>query len=156
MFPYNQYMTSQNYTPIDELVRKIAEPTGMASTTARETEPVVTRREAIGRAIDEFKINEVVEHEPSAEVSTFVQSQKETISIPPDLKTMGVAASSHPSYKAYKEVVLPLDDEQVIAGLAAPVSSSIRWLAEFCLHILKKSHLTLKSLHGTVFRISRT
>ncbi|MFC1647292.1 hypothetical protein ACFL1A_03330 [Patescibacteria group bacterium] len=51
-----------------------------------------------------------------------------------------------------KNVTLPLSDDQIATGLKQSVSSSWRWLAEFCIRKLKKLHLSLKDVHGKIIK----
>jgi len=127
-------MKKKNYTAIDDL---------LGSGLPKEAEPIAT----------EFEIKEPVEHSPEEEVRPFVSPRAETIELPPDLKKLGLQAVSHSSFPSYKNIKLPLSDEKIVVGKKAPVTSSIRWLAEFALFILAQAHLGLKVVHGHVIRI---
>lgn len=104
-----------------------------------ETEPIV--------------IETVKEHEPSPDVAPYVQHRKETIQLPPEIEKLGGVATGHTAYPTTNTVVLPLSDDQVYKGLSAPLTSSVRWLAELCLFFLKQAHLTLKKVHGKIMRV---
>ena len=101
-------------------------------------------------------IHEVVEHEPDKEVQPFLDHRKETVTVTDDLKKMGVNVSiQEPVFKSEVPVIeLPISDEKIENGLHAKITSSLRWLAEFCLYRLRQAHLTLKKIHGRVFRVA--
>jgi len=110
----------------------------------RETAELKEAVEEVGKEI-----------EPAKEIEKLgVQLKKEEIKLPPAVEKMGVrpsgAAMPAPSAPA---VTLPLTDDQVVKGLAFPLISSLRWLAEFCLRQLKKAHIGLKKVHGKMVRI---
>lgn len=100
-------------------------------------------------------LKEVVEHEPAPEVAGVVQVKKDTVDIPPDLQQMGVQSTGTSDFATEKDVELPISDDQVYTGLKAPITSSIRWLAEMCLKILKHAHKTLKEAHGHIMRVEK-
>lgn len=151
--PYTVCMGT-NYTPIDDLIKKLTEPISASNSFGKEAEPPLKKREAIGIAVETSKVHEVVEHEHEADMQPFIQAHKETISVPNDLKKIGVQATAAPVFSTLKEVHLPIADETVYHGLKAPLSSSLRWLSEFCIFLLKHAHVTLKELHGKVERVS--
>lgn len=142
-----------NYTPIDDLVKKHTQLTGYGGSYARETEPIVKKREAVGNAFEQAPLNEVVEQEPSPDVAPYVTVRKETIELPPDLKKMGLKPATATSFPSYQSVALPLTDDKVYVGLQEPINSSFRWFAELCLFLLKRAHLTLINIHGKVIRV---
>lgn len=144
---------TQNYTSIDDLVKKHTGLSGYGGSYAKETEPIVKKREAVGNAVEQSTLNEVVEHEPPKEVVPFVTVRKETIELPPDLKKMGLRPATATSFPSYQSVALPLSDEKVYQGLQAPITSSFRWFAELCLFLLKRAHLTLINIHGKIVRV---
>lgn len=80
-----------------------------------------------------------------------------TIELPPDVKKLGVTQSgaSVPvtTTTALPQVVLPISDQQVMAGLHAKITSAFRWLSAWCIKKLKKAHIALKVIHGKIIRI---
>lgn len=128
-------MSTKNYTAIDDL---------LGSGLPKEAEPI---------AAEKFEIKEPSEDNVEEEVRPFVSPRAETIELPPDLKKLGLQAVSHSKFSSYKNIKLPLTDEKIIVGQKAPVTSSIRWLAEFALFILAQAHLGLKVVHGRVIRV---
>ncbi len=138
-------MSARNYTPINDLIQKWKKP---PVSLPKEAEP-------IPRTPEVALFQEVVEHEPSPEVKPFVKLKPETISLPPDLTTLGLQPVKSTQFPTYKNIKLPLSDEKVIQGLQAPVSSSKRWLSEFAVYLLKRAHLSLKQIGGRVVRVIR-
>jgi tRNA threonylcarbamoyladenosine modification (KEOPS) complex Pcc1 subunit len=126
-------MSAKNYTPLDNPV-----------SLPKEAEPVLQK---------EIEYQEAVEHEPSPEVTPYVQKRAETIKLPPDLKKMGVQASSTSQTTSYQNVKIPISDDKVIIGMKAPINSSLRWLATLALYLLHQAHLSLKVVHGHAVRI---
>lgn len=149
---YNRFM-AQNYSPIDHLLTDGNEPSKLSTSYAKETEPILKKREAIGHAVEQKDISEVVENIISQEVSPHVEVRKEAIDLPPDLSKMGVRSALATKFTKYKKIVLPISDEGVARGLRAPINSSARWLAEYCVLILKKAHMGLRIIHGKVRRV---
>ena len=135
---------ANNFTAIDDLITK--QKTQPVST-PKEAEPIIAEPEYID-------IQETVEHEiTDEEVKKHVVIRPETIRLPPDLKKLGVQATSSAQFQNVQNIVTPLADNKVVSGLHAPVSSSLRWLATLAWYILKKAHITLKNIHGHVVRI---
>lgn len=135
---------AQNYTPIDDIVEK--NKTSYVSSASRESEPALMKDE-VGN------IQEVVEHEPEEEVKPFLGIRAESIQLPPDLKKLGVQASSSSKFQSYTNIKLPISDDKIVSGLHAPINSSLRWLATLAFHLLKKAHLSLKKIHGKIVRV---
>ena len=146
-----------NYTPIQHLVDEANQPTEIPqvaqAATSKEGEPMAVSDAETQKNVEIAPLQEVVEHTPHAEVKPFVQVRSETIQLPSDLKKMGLKPATATSFPSYQSVTLPISDDQVYAGLQAPISSSFRWLAEICLFLLKRAHLTLVSIHGNVVRV---
>ncbi|MCL4338341.1 hypothetical protein M1271_01495 [Patescibacteria group bacterium] len=87
-----------------------------------------------------------------------VTAIKESIELPPDVKKLGVTQSgaSIPlvaSVTPLPNVVLPISDQQVVAGLHSQISSALRWMAVWCVKKLKKAHVMLKVIHGKIIRV---
>jgi hypothetical protein len=132
-----------NYTPVDHLLKKHQEAVSLH----KEAEPFAPRQ------VENYQIQEVVEHEPPQEVKDHVDVRKETVKLSDDLKKMGIQAVDTTKFPSFQSIKLPISDEKVYNGLHAPVYSSLRWLATFALYLLQQSHVTLKQVHGKVIRI---
>lgn len=136
-------MKQKNYTNINHLVK----PKTTAPKYGKETEPIISNSEVV-------EVQEVVEQAvDDEEVKKHVEIKPETIKLPSDLKKLGVQTSSHIQFPNYKNIKLPIPDEEVATGLNEPITSSWRWLAEFAKYILKQAHLTLKKVHGKIVRV---
>lgn len=138
---------NNNFTAIEDILKKNKKAISAGSVThSKEVEPTA----------DFSQIKEVVEHEPEKEVEKFVTPRAETISLPPELKNLGLQAASTTKFPTYKNLKLPISDEKIVVGLRAPVTSSLRWLATFAAYLLAQAHLVLKTVHGRVIRVIRT
>lgn len=138
-------MVAKNYSSVNYLIKT---PDGVTVSVPKETEPVPTiPREAL--------THEVVEPPLSSETVSYVKPTEETITLPEELKKIGVENTSGLKHPSYEEIKLPISDEKVVSGQHAPLTSSFRWLASLCIYILKKAHLTLKIVHGKVIRAKK-
>lgn len=144
---------SQNYTPIDDLIQKLNESSHPSDNFTKESEPMPKRSEPIKHVVEKGEVREVVEHKVHEDVKPYVHARKESISVPSDLARMGVRPVATPKFADYKQVLLPITDDNVLKGLRAPFTSSLRWLSELCLLFLKHAHLHLKVVHGKVRRV---
>lgn len=102
------------------------------------------------------EIEEVTEHKPEQEVEKFVNPRSETIELPPDLKKLGAQSTGTTQFSTYQNIKLPISDDKIIAGLHAPINSSLRWLATLAKYILACAHLGLKIVHGKVIRVVKS
>ncbi len=77
---------------------------------------------------------------PKEVVSAGVKTQPITVSIPPPVSNLGVKASGGTVVPTIKmsSTTLPLSDVQIAEGLHTNITSSFRWLAEWCRYKLKK------------------
>lgn len=126
----------KNFSGIDHLV-------GSASKEHEKLESPVT-------------VQKTREHEPSDAVKEFVRSRSEQAHIDEELKKTGVRERIEaPKYPKQKELTLPLSDDMIVKGLHASPSSSLRWLAEWAVYLLKRAHIVLKKAHGHVRRVIR-
>jgi hypothetical protein len=141
-FVYNSFM-AKNFTPIDDLIKN-SRPS--VSTPMKEVEPPVYSQE-------KYDIKETAEQEVDKEVRPFIEVKSQTIQLPPDLKRLGVQPVSPTVFQSFQNIKLPISDDKVVVGLHAPISSSFRWLATLALYILRRAHLSLKTVHGKVIRI---
>jgi hypothetical protein len=139
----------QNFTDISDLVRA-AQPPQQISYGGPEKIPIPRPPEV---SKDHVEIHEVAEHEPEPEVKPYVEPRPEKVEIPQDVEEQGVESTGHSNFPTYNSVKLPISDEKVLQGLKTPISSSVRWLAEFCLFILRKAHIKLKTAHGKAVRM---
>lgn len=135
-------MKQKNFTPL---------PSKPAGGMAKEVEPFGLGKEAVPETVQE-----VVEHKPEEEVSTYVSPRAETIEIPPDLKKLGLQPTTTTKFPSYQNIKLPISDEKISMGLRAPITSSLRWLATLAVYLLQQAHLGLKTIHGKVVRVLRT
>lgn len=144
-------MTSKNYTPIDDLVKKHRKSMAFKISMGKpkEAEPFTRKKE-------KYEIKEVVEHEPDEEVRPYVKTRKEIIDLPDDLKKMGLHATTTTEFPDYQSIKLPLTDDKIISGLHKPITSSLRWLATLAQYILGQAHLVLKVINGKVIRVVKT
>ena len=76
---------------------------------------------------------------PKEVLSAGVRTQPITVSIPPQVSSLGVKVTGTPvqMIKTASQA-LPLSDVQIAEGLHTNIASSIRWLAEWCRYKLKK------------------
>ena len=82
---------------------------------------------------------------PKEVVSAGVKVQPTTVSIPPNVTKLGVKpigpAVTPPQSQA---VALPLTDDQIVFGLKQSVTSSWRWLAEWCVRKIRQLHAKIR------------
>lgn len=90
---------------------------------------------------------------PKEVISAGVTTQPTTVSLPQPVAQMGVKAVGDAVAAPPPPVVLPLDDDQIALGLKQSVTTSWRWLAEFCRRRLKQMHIGLKAIHGKLTRV---
>ena len=76
---------------------------------------------------------------PKEVAAVGVKVQPTTVTIPQPVAQMGVI-SAGTNVPAAPAVALPLTDDQIAVGLKASITSSIRWLAEWCVLRLKQLH----------------
>lgn len=132
-------MTTKNFTPLGS--GPISRP--------REVEPAVLSKE-------DYDFKEVVEHEPDEEIRPFVNPRAETISLPPDLKKLGVQPTTSTQFSGYQNVKLPISDDRVLVGIHQPITSSFRWLATLAIYLLSRAHLALKLVGGRAVRVLKS
>lgn len=114
----------------------------------KEKEPLGTTPESYLRELGK-------EHEIPQEVRKIgVVQRQETVEVPEDIQQMGVHLTGISTPIPFQPTLkLPITDEEIEKGLQASIFSSLRWLAEWCIYILKRFHLTLKTIHGRVRRV---
>lgn len=80
-----------------------------------------------------------------------VTIKSESIDLPAALAQSGVKAVGSPVHETPgSSITLPLSEEQVANGLHQSISSSFRWLAEWCKRQMIEAHKTLKTIHAGV------
>lgn len=98
------------------------------------------RKEILSRLIPEKHkvVERPTEPDLSAEVREHVETMPgEEVSLPqPVTDDTGAVIVDTPAPQQVT-VTLPLTDDQIGAGLTAKVTASVRWLAEWCLRLLK-------------------
>lgn len=83
-----------------------------------------------------------------------VKIKPTAIPIPPKVSQMGVKpAGPNVPLGTGATVTLPLTDDQIAAGLHQSLTSSWRWLAEWCRRRLLQLHVVLKSVRGSLIRV---
>ena len=85
-----------NHTNIDDLVELHKNPSPFLGSGSPEgprhfgeQQPKLEDKEH-----EDVEIHEIVEHEPEPEVAEYVDVRKETVEVPPDMKKLGVQAST--------------------------------------------------------------
>lgn len=138
------------YTDISHLILEAQDAFDMASWGMPERDPMPAPKERS----DHVEMHEVVEHQPTEAVDGYVEDAHTPIFVPPDVQALGVVPVAHAvQYPAYDTVKVPLADQNIIAGKKMPITSAYRWLAEWCLYLLKRAHIRLRVAHGKAERI---
>lgn len=128
-------MTAQQYTPITILPSKELEPIiGNVETTIKE------------------RLGSQEEIDP--EIRPYVKVHPKSIDVDEGLSRLGVKPQPQ-DLTLEPEIALPLTDAKIIEGMHKPITSSWRWLAEFCMRLLRHIHVALKTVHGRIVRIKR-
>lgn len=89
---------------------------------------------------------------PKEVTSAGVSVHPTTIPVPQPVAKMGVQPASANIPMPAATVSLPLSDDDIAKGLHASITSSIRWLAEWCMRRLKQAHIGFKNIHGKIMR----
>ena len=136
----------KNYTPIEDLIKKRQHSQVSFQSAGKEVEPAVFERP--------FEIKEVVEKSVEKEVEPYITPRQEEVKLDESLKKAGLQpVSGSIKFPDYRTLKFPISDEKVLEGLHAPINSSLRWLSEFIVYVLKKFHIRLKKVHGKVVRV---
>ena len=82
---------------------------------------------------------EVIEPEPAKEVEGWIEKleKAEDVKLPQPVKDDYGQILVDSAAPIKPKIVLPLDDKQITFGLAQKVAQSIRWLAQWCLRLIK-------------------
>lgn len=87
---------------------------------------------------------QVVEHEPNVEISPEVQGwiekvEQEKLHLPDNIVVADQTAQQPTgNYAAAPVIVLPMTEDQMNSGLKASVKNSVKWLATWCVRVMKK------------------
>ncbi|MBI4004935.1 hypothetical protein HY358_02255 [Candidatus Roizmanbacteria bacterium] len=140
-------MDPKNHTPIHHIIQKHA----VAIAPSKESEPILVNQES---STQPKEIHKVVERYALDEaVNNHVEVVKENVVLDTELQEAGVETVESTRFPDYRAVNLPLPDNKVLLGLHAPITSSLRWLAELCKYLLTQAHLTLREMRGEVVRV---
>lgn len=91
---------------------------------------------------------------PKEVVSAGVKVTPTAIPIPQHVTTMGVKPAGHNvPVQTTSSVVLPISDDQIVAGLNQSITSSWRWLSVWCVKQLKRLHIAIQSVGGKNMRV---
>lgn len=88
---------------------------------------------------DKFPTIEQKEPEPDAEVKDWMHKleEGETVQLPQPITDDFGQVLVEASTQTKPKIILPLDEEEFKKGLHQKVISSMRWLAEWCLRVMK-------------------
>lgn len=92
---------------------------------------------------------------PKEVAAAGVKVHPTSVTLPQPVSQMGVTPTGQTSPPPTITVVLPLTDDQIVQGLTQSITSSLRWLAEWCVRRLKQIHLELKAIHGKIMRVKQ-
>lgn len=117
----------------------------------KEGETPTAAKETVQEVVNEIELNHEVK-------KAGVEKRGEVVvELPPDVKKLGVtqtgATTPISAVTSVTQVSIPITDSQVVAGLHAKVTSSLAWLASWCIKKLKKAHVALKIIHGKIVRV---
>lgn len=90
---------------------------------------------------------------PKEVISAGVRVRPTTVPLPANVLRLGVrptGANVPPAGPG--AIALPLTDDQIALGLHEGITSSWRWLAEWCRLQLKRLHLGFQRAHGKITR----
>lgn len=96
------------------------------------------QKEILGSLAKEKEvIREYKEPEPSKEVEPWIKKEKKEIKLPRPVYDQGGQVILEDIAPQKPKITLPLDKLGIQKGLKHKVQDSIRWLAEWCLRIIK-------------------
>ena len=132
-------------TQSKSVYRPVSSPLG------KEGETPPAAKETAQEVVSEIELNHEVKE-------AGVEKRGEVIvELPPDVKKLGVtqtgATTPLSAVTSVAQVSIPITDSQVVVGLHAKVTSSLAWLAQWCIKKLKKAHVVLKIIHGKIVRV---
>lgn len=142
-------MGPQNFTAIDELVKKYNEMKYAVGSSSKEAD-------LPGSSIEINEIETPVEQQIE-EVEKYIAPTDASIKLPPNLKKVGVKSVEEDLFKeTLNKIKLPISDERIMEDLQASPTESKRWYATILLYILERAHMTLKKVGTHVVRIFKT
>lgn len=149
-------MNGLPYASDDSPVKPVSSPAGSQAPT--QAISVGKERESIGYAGPSEKtyLSEVgKEPELPKEVSAAgVKTTPVAVPVPKTAAAMGVKpAGQNVTASSGKAVALPLTDMQIAQGLRVGITSSWRWMAEWCARKLKQMHVGLRAVGGSIVRV---
>lgn len=77
---------------------------------------------------------------PKEVASAGVRVQPATVQLPQSVAQMGVTSVGQTTQSQATTVALPLTDDQIAQGLKLGITSSWRWLAQWCVRKIKQLH----------------
>lgn len=153
-------MNATNYTPIQHLLPKNDVPQHVSVGASKESlnishdkVPAALPEQSHQERTKHLEIQKTVEHTPHPDLAAFIEPRPESVHLEKAVQVAGVQQSGNTAFPSQQSVKIPLSDNQVWDGLHAPIRSSVRWMAEFCLYLLKRAHQTLRSEKGKVERV---
>ncbi len=81
---------------------------------------------------------------PKEVASAGVKVHPTTVAIPQPVQQLGVKPTGANVPAQTTTVALPLTDDQIATGVKASITTSLRWLAEWCVRRIKQLHGKLK------------
>jgi len=136
-----------NFTPITHLIPKLNQ-----SQTSHPTGP---ESEPLNNHLSE-KIT-VVEKKDQISNTSSVNIQENNVKASPidKNKKLTIQPSTQKSnqFSRLYDIKTPIADDKVLSGKNAPVTSSIRWLSELAIYILRKAHIKIKRIGGKAVRV---
>jgi len=134
-----------NFTPLPSFLYSPKNQTQTPSF-SKEGEPTRTEASPAPDLPEEEKYIELEQHG--------VKVRKESISLPPSLKKIGLTPVGNSQFpQSYNSVRFIISDEKIIKGLHEPFTSSFHWLAEFGLYFFRKAHIGLRVIGKHVVRV---
>ena len=129
-----------------------ASPAGTNNPTNPTNTPIIQSGTGVGSISKEIEggvgLSEAGLHDVSGQemelpkevAAVGVKVQPTTVTIPQPVAQMGVisAGTNVPAQPA--ATVMPLTDDQIAVGLKQSITTSLRWLAEWCVRRLKQLH----------------
>ncbi len=149
----DQHEDNLRYTDITFLILEAQDAFDIPEwSTAPENEP---SRPFPKETPKHIELHEMVEHEPDPEVESYIQPAKEESPVlDQDLMDAGVEVVDQPvQYPTHTTVHVPLTDDQIVTAKKLSPASALRWLAEWCMYLLRRGHIRLKIAHGKAERI---
>jgi hypothetical protein len=151
----NTAQNKQNTTVTDTNKSTTQVPQQVTVTTGgKEQSPLVLEQKSnLKTTQTEVEIAKETEELPIEETSG------ETAQISQDLQNIGVSPTGLATpvpivdQSQIPQVKLPIEDETVVLGLHADVTSTLKWLAIWCVRKLAKAHLAIKVIHGKIKRV---